>query len=91
MDYKKLTIVISVVALVLGLAIGAVGYVNGESKVVASHIAKPWHDEAGELLRRQDSKLDDIADRTTRIEIQQQYQTERIEEGFEAILEKLSD
>ena len=81
----------AVIIAATSIVIGAIAYVNAESKVVATHIAKPWHIEGGELLKKQTAKLDDIADRTIRIEIQQQSQKERIEAGFEAIMEKLSD
>lgn len=89
-DYRKVAVTLSVVTITLGSLIGAVNYVNGESKAVAIHIAKPWHTEAGELLKKQDTKINDIANRTISIEIHQQFQTECIEEGFKAIMEKLN-
>ena len=80
----------AVIIALTSIVIGAIAYVNAESKVVVAHIAKPWHVEGGKLLKKQTTKLDDIADRTIRIEIRQQSQKESIEAGFEAIMEKLS-
>lgn len=84
-DYKKIAVCMAI----LSMALGALGYAHSESKELASHCAQPWHEESGAALKAQGVKLDDIADRTTRIEIRQQYQTERIDAGFTAILEKL--
>lgn len=88
-DYKKVAVYVSACFAIIALIASAVAYANAESKVVAAHCALPWHDEGGEVLKEQSAKLNDIADRTMRIEIEQQYQAHSIEDGFHAIMEKL--
>lgn len=88
-DYKRIGVYVSVFSFTLGLIVCAIAYANSESKIVAAHCALPWHSEGGDILKEQSAKLSDIADRTMRIEIEQEYQAHSIEDGFEAIMEKL--